>query len=103
MQRYFHVFQTNIRAMGRYVPHSYPKRITLFKASEPSPFSPQDPTMGWDALAGGGLEIHSVPGSHYTMLKEPHVQAAAERLRDCLQRAQKDDGILGGPRGPRDS
>ncbi len=45
------------------------------------------PRPGWRALAAG-LEVHTVPGDHITMLAEPHVQVLAERLNACLDAAQ---------------
>jgi thioesterase domain-containing protein len=34
------------------------------------------------------VEVHEVPGDHYTMLAQPHVAVLAARLRDGLRRAQ---------------
>lgn len=36
---------------------------------------PGDPTLGWDELAPHGLETHSSPGDHYTMLTRPDAAA----------------------------
>ena len=52
---------------------------------------PQDPTLGWGKLATGGIEVQPVPGNHYTILREPHVQVLAERLRTALREVQADD------------
>jgi hypothetical protein len=30
------------------------------------------------------LEVHNIPGNHLDMIKEPHVQVLAEKLRLCL-------------------
>lgn len=88
VRRLFHVFRTNIRAMWSYVPQAYLGRVTLFKSREQFAEDPQDPTMGWGKLATEGVEIHVVPGNHYTMIGKPHVQVLAERLRACLDEAQ---------------
>jgi aspartate racemase len=53
-----------------------------------------DPQFGWSKLAAGGLEVHHVPGDHIGILKEPHVQVLAEKLRDCLEQAQADDSTF---------
>jgi len=66
----------------------YPDRVTLFRAIENTGFV--DPDLGWSELTPGGLEIHDVPGDTYSMLEEPHVQGLAEKLRDCIDRVQRD-------------
>lgn len=84
MHQMLSVFKTNLQAMYRYVPQYYPDQITLFCACEPVAEKTQDSTQGWGELAGRGVEINQIPGDHYTMVREPHVQILAERLRTCL-------------------
>ena len=72
-----------------YVPQVYPGRITLF-LGEAAKYL-HDPQMGWGWLAGGGVEVHEVSGNHTDMLREPHVQVLADKLRTCLDQAQMDD------------
>lgn len=83
----FHVFKTNCRAVANYVPLAYPGRVTLFRANNHAE-SHLDPTMGWGKLAAEGVEIHVVPGNHYTLIGKPYVQVLAEQLRNCLDKAQ---------------
>ncbi len=78
----------NRRAMAAYVAQPYPGRITLFRTQERAREGYHDPLLGWGRLAAGGLEIHDVPGSHTTMLEEPHVAVTAGRLDECLRRAR---------------
>jgi thioesterase domain-containing protein len=94
------------RAGSNYVPQTYSGHLTLFRASDlpgedwyyhpPGMPTPDDwytraPQYGWDKVAGGGLEIHDIPGSHGSMLKEPQVRSLAEKLRACLEQAQAGD------------
>jgi thioesterase domain-containing protein len=44
----------------------------------------RNPTLGWETLAGGGLEIHDVPGGHISMFEEPNVRILAETLKAVL-------------------
>ena len=67
----------------------YPERVTLFRTIENIGFIEHD--LGWSEVAPGGLEIHDVPGDTFSMLQEPHVQRLAEKLRDCIDRVQRDD------------
>jgi len=36
----------------------------------------------------GGIEVHEIPGTHETLLQEPHVQIVAEKLKACLAQFQ---------------
>ena len=73
-----------------YIPKVYPGRITVF----PPRYGPEshyhDLHMGWQELAAGGLDIHEIPGSFAFIIKEPHVQILAQKLRECLERAEVD-------------
>jgi len=71
---------------------SYAGRATLFLAERTSQsgLSPDlDARLGWRNLAEGGLDVQKVPGSHLSMLEQPHVQGLARVLRDCLERADE--------------
>jgi thioesterase domain-containing protein len=81
--RYFEVFRTNVRALLNYKPQRYPGRITLLRASEL--ITDIDLVKDWRDLAADGVEIHVVPGDHYTMLREPAVQVMAEWLKVCIE------------------
>nr|VFK17515.1 MAG: Thioesterase domain [Candidatus Kentron sp. LPFa] len=81
-----------------YAPQNVPPvPISLFKAresaavtrsgAEMSAFSQSlkaDPTWGWGQYAVGSVDIHEVPGDHYTMMGGANVEALAEGLRGCL-------------------
>jgi thioesterase domain-containing protein len=112
-RRLFNVFKTNLRAVRAYEPQPYAGRITLIKAAEApggrtggtdrlkslarrlkglvsgngTADAAPDETFGWSRLAEGGVEVRTVPGSHYTMLREPHVQSLAEWLGARLREA----------------
>ncbi len=77
------IVYANSQAVYRYVPQNYPNRITLFKATEASDLTGQDPTLGWNALAND-IQLHQVPGNHLSLLKQPHVQVLAQQLRQYL-------------------
>ena len=42
-------------------------------------------TMEWDGLFSRGLDVVETPGDHWTLLKEPHLQALASRIDDRLE------------------
>jgi thioesterase domain-containing protein len=47
------------------------------------------PTLGWDSVHRGTVEIHRVPGTHHSLLLQPHVEEVADTfarsLRACLE------------------
>ena len=86
LHRRIQVYINNARAVRRYTPNAYAGHITLLQASDR--VVGQDPTLGWGAIATGGVMIHTVPGNHYTMLQQPHVQILARQLSQCLAAAQ---------------
>jgi amino acid adenylation domain-containing protein len=79
--------ELNSLAVRQYVPQVYDGQVTLFWASTDLRAS-VDFVEGWRALAGGGIDVHEIPGSHLDIVKEPHVQELAKKLRACLERAQ---------------
>jgi hypothetical protein len=46
-----------------------------------------DPTVGWDELVTGGIEIHVLPGNHSTY-SEKYFFDFAERLKICLDKVR---------------
>jgi thioesterase domain-containing protein/acyl carrier protein len=85
--RYFNVYCTNTRALAAYVPRTQNVRVALFKANEPA--TAESDTMGWTNLIAETIELHLVPGNHYTMLREPNVRVLAEHLKDTIARANR--------------
>ncbi|AUX29427.1 MULTISPECIES: non-ribosomal peptide synthase/polyketide synthase [Sorangium] len=91
-RRIARLVRAGVQALERYAPRFYPERITLFRASEqPAPPALEgaqpallDPTAGWRELSPHPVEVHEVPGTHHTMVREPHVRILASRLRRCL-------------------
>jgi thioesterase domain-containing protein len=77
-----------------YVPKVYPGKITVFSPSEQLPLYHHEPDMGWSELAGGGLEIHVVPGRFASIIAEPAVSVMAEKLRSCLAKARNEANSL---------
>ena len=76
--------ELNFMAAREYVPQVYSGRATLFSATDlTASFDVED---GWRQLVTE-LEVHRIPGNHRDMIKEPHVEALAEKLRVCLDTA----------------
>ena len=79
----------------RYKPRAYAGRITLFRPEErsrqqrqtQSSFLGLDLMSAWDRLSSEPVQVHIVPGSHHTMVVQPHVDGLAARLRACIREA----------------
>ncbi len=93
-------------AAEHYRVSTYPGKITLLRASSVDPVAlrgvtPQrrkileDPTLGWDTVAEGGVEVHTVPGNHQTILEAPHVATLAKVLGTLIARAEQGLGRTG--------
>ncbi len=74
---------TNHAALDLYVPKVFPGPITLVRASERFP-AVDAWQLEWRKHAGGGLEVHQVPGNHVTMMAQPNVVTTARVLGECL-------------------
>jgi hypothetical protein len=70
-----------------YEPSVYPREAIVFYADGLY----EDPTLGWEGLAAGGICSYAVPGEHENnrqAMMEPAVQFVGERLREHLSNRQ---------------
>ena len=64
----------------------YPGKITFFWAQD-AVRDFEDNRLGWRRIAGGGFDLHVVPGTHTSMREEPLVAHLVQRLRPYLPTA----------------
>jgi amino acid adenylation domain-containing protein len=93
LHRLFSVFKTNREAMQGYVPGVYAGRVTYFQATGDGTNGAGDMSQGWHELTHGGVEVYRLPGDHYSILKQPYVDALAERIEQQLQKIENGDGL----------
>jgi amino acid adenylation domain-containing protein len=74
-------------AHWNYVPQVYPGKITLFLCSEF--WLKQSP--GLEKMAGGGLEVHEVPGYHNFLFQDPYIQVLYEKLQACIEQVVSEN------------
>src|SRR5579872_345570 len=79
------VREANALAEASYVPLKYPGHVIQLWCTEMPTRSYKDRRLAWSEVAGGGLEVHVIPGNHMTMLEDPHLGVLSEKLRVCLQ------------------
>jgi thioesterase domain-containing protein len=82
IRRLFTLFQLNTEALRRYAAAPSPHEVVIFRAAG-SAGQGADPALGWGRLAGG-VELHELPGDHYTILRRPVVETLARRLAPLL-------------------
>jgi amino acid adenylation domain-containing protein len=83
-RNYARVFEANIRATRAYVPSPSPRRVVFLRARELAASVAYEPRYEWRDLVAE-VQLHRLPGDHYTMLREPNVKELAERLAGALR------------------
>jgi thioesterase domain-containing protein len=83
--RLVRVVAANRSAVRAYEPEPFATRLVYLRAA-----SGLGDDAVWNRLALGGAEVHEVPGSHLSMHAPPHVEALAERLGICIERALRE-------------
>ncbi len=75
LHHWFDLYLADIEAIENYQPQATPIPLLLLRAAEEA-----EMTEGWSQLSAK-LEVHNVPGDHFTMMRPPHVSTLAEVLR----------------------
>ena len=68
------------RAVRAYVPSVYPGRILLFASGARG----QEFESDWADIAGGGIEVVRIPGSHLDLMNERAISRLAEEIAPRL-------------------
>ncbi|MBW4685871.1 MAG: amino acid adenylation domain-containing protein [Komarekiella atlantica HA4396-MV6] len=91
---YYKLFKAHVQAMRDYVPLVYPQSITLFRAKEEIihdfeslEFHTNDSLLGWGKCSNQLIKVMEVPGDHFSIFIEPHIQELAKHLRSCIDHA----------------
>ena len=108
----FDSFKTNAQTQRSYTGGAYEGPVALVRAEEPLKYigkalpdnfhanleadieqgsiDPRDPTKGWGRWAGGRLETVTIPGNHYTMVRDPHAKLLAEAILAAIRNTAKE-------------
>lgn len=73
-----------VSAWNRYQSAQYDGRIVLLNAAERPPEYGSDKTLGWARHVSGTIDVHVVPGDHYSIMRPPDVRVLAEQLEPYL-------------------
>lgn len=96
------MLQLHLDVLRAYVPQPFDGRATLIlPRTGPllGPF-PEVNDYGWRGVARGGVDIHTVPGSHSTFLNEPFASTIAAHIEANIREAEARLGeLVGGGAG----
>lgn len=85
------VFEATLRAVAAYRPGPYPGSAVLLVGNDHRVahgfFRESPPLNGWGGLIRGGLVVHEVPGTHWTVLEQADGGRIGERISALLQEA----------------
>jgi amino acid adenylation domain-containing protein len=85
LERVFNVYAAIGDAVLEYRARAYNGRIALFRTVNFSSPLTDDPVLGWGEYTSS-LEVYNIPGDHFAMLRQPHVNVLAEQLNACLEK-----------------
>ncbi|BAZ25556.1 amino acid adenylation domain-containing protein [Kalymmatonema gypsitolerans NIES-4073] len=92
--KHLSIIDANVQAASVYTFQAYPGRMTLLRTEDKNRDDAvgvqYDPQFGWGEVVTGGVDIHHLPGSHLTFVDEPNVRVLAEKLKDSLEKAQRN-------------
>ncbi|HXQ69833.1 MAG TPA: thioesterase domain-containing protein, partial [Pyrinomonadaceae bacterium] len=103
-RKLFDTFKINVDILRRYRPGEYQGRITFFcpeddvdqflfrQDTQYKEWRSQNLTVdtlvkGWEGLATEGIDVHVIPGDHFSIIREPHVQVLGAQLSKCIDEA----------------
>jgi thioesterase domain-containing protein/acyl carrier protein len=82
--------QAFLSAAASYRPAAYDGKLTLLLARDAlAPEGAVECNFGWQDLAAGGVDVHQVPGTHFTLTHNPNAAALASTLARCMALAQR--------------
>lgn len=87
--RHFYIIDSYNRAIEHYRPGPYAGPVTIFKAEQ----SQGAEDMGWRKLVTGPLDIHVMPGDHYSLITGEQVQHLVRGLSAVIDRAVSKQAV----------
>ena len=82
----FHRVHANMSDQSSAQVQPYPGKLNLYRAADVPDRTESDTSLGWAAVAGGGVVVDFVAGDHVSMFKQPHVHSLAGLLQEEMRR-----------------
>jgi amino acid adenylation domain-containing protein len=87
VERLSRTLESHVRALGAYRPRSWGGEFTLILADRGTALDARS-LAGWRAALGAELEERTIEGTHWSILREPCVDALAFEITNLLTRAE---------------
>jgi len=92
IEKLWDVYEKNVQALFAYDVRPYGGAATLFRTADTANnYLKEGDAMGWDEFITGGVQVEDLPGTHHTIVKQPHVEILASRMRAHLSEGQMDE------------
>ncbi len=86
------LWESNDTAADAYVPSNYPGKITQFiPAKDYAEYD--DPSLSWDDIARGGVDVHKLAVYPAGMVYEPFVRTLSNHIADCVENGLKNTKV----------
>jgi thioesterase domain-containing protein len=85
--RLYRVFAAHDRALRRHRPRAWQGPTVLLRAAEQPPDLALLPDLGWGAALGRAVTVLTLPGNHYSLVREPAARQLAQALGEVLGRS----------------
>ena len=82
-------WKTGYKPNVAFVPKIFSGRLTVYRVDSQPYFRIRDEALGWGKRVRGGVDVEFVTGKHSTVLRDPHVQALAQNLRQRIQAVKR--------------
>lgn len=92
VRRFVDMYQVNVAAIATYRPESYDGKVCLYLPTETllpeQKLTPvEESVAAWRGYGVAALDVHQVPGHHFSLLARPNVEQLGARLRACIAEA----------------
>lgn len=89
LARYYQVFRANLLRELAHTPTRAPIDSTLIRAEHQAPEFPASTDYGWNDYHQA-VAVHSLPGTHYSLMGPPQVTEIAKVLRELARQGQTE-------------
>jgi len=76
----------------KFKPPQFDGKIVVMRSGKQPIYRVRRADLGWTEWATGGTVEYDVPGTHATVLREPHVRKMAQALAEVLDNLQASRG-----------
>lgn len=88
LQGMFSIYKRNVEALQNYQPQVYADRLVLFTTMSLNSERRVDRAHGWQDLVAQEIDVHMIPGNHYSILKKPNLYHLVDLLKEYLDKVE---------------